>query len=142
MKQWIYDSFSHFRSFHTFPTPIHSPQQSKMRGWFDLFRENGGPTLYTASNRTPVAGDATTITLCIVFGTLYLAFFVIFPGVRKERFTTFLSVTLSLFVGTAILREYNSTMIAFMGNILLDQIMYFYSWQQRLVVARGQGGDL
>ena len=77
-----------------------------MRGWFDLFRENGGPTLYTASNRTPVAGDATTITLCIVFGTLYLAFFVIFPGVRKERFTTFLSVTLSLFVGSAILREY------------------------------------
>ena len=78
---------------------------SKMRGWFDLFRENGGPTLYQASNRTPVAGDATTITLCIVFGTLYLAFFVIFPGVRKERFTTFLSVTLSLFVGMAILRE-------------------------------------
>lgn len=57
--------------------------RSKMRGWFDLFRENGGPTLYTASNRTPVAGDATTITLCIVFGTLYLAFFVIFPGVRN-----------------------------------------------------------
>ena len=74
-------------------------------GIWDLFRENGGPTLYTASNRTPVAGDATTITLCIVFGTLYLAFFVIFPGVRKERFTTFLSVTLSLFVGMAILRE-------------------------------------
>ena len=98
--------FYHFRPFHTFLTPIHSPQQSKMRGWFDLFRENGGPTLYTASNRTPVAGDATTITLCIVFGTLYLAFFVIFPGVRKERFTTFLSVTLSLFVGTAILREF------------------------------------
>ena len=77
-----------------------------MRGWFDLFRSTeGGPTLYTASNRTPVSGDATTITLCVVFGTLYFAFFVIFPGVRKERFTTFLSVTLSLFVGTAILSE-------------------------------------
>ena len=89
-------------------TPTHpsiSLTGSKMRGWFDLFRENGGPTLYTASNRTPVTGDATTITLCTVFATLYLAFFVIFPGVRKERFTTFLSVTLSLFVGMAILRE-------------------------------------
>ena len=52
-----------------------------MRGWFDLFRSTeGGPTLYTASNRTPVSGDATTITLCVVFGTLYFAFFVIFPA--------------------------------------------------------------
>ena len=52
-----------------------------MRGWFDLFRSTeGGPTLYTASNRTPVSGDATTITLSVVFGTLYFAFFVIFPA--------------------------------------------------------------
>ncbi len=63
-----------------------------MRGWFDLFRENGGPTLYTASNRTAVIGDVSTITLCIVFGTLYFAFFVIFPGVRKEVRTTPINV--------------------------------------------------
>ena len=77
-----------------------------MRGWFDLFRENGGPTLYAYSNRTPVVGDVTTITLCTVFATLYIAFFIVFPGIRRERFTTFLSVTLSLFVGTAILCKY------------------------------------
>ena len=28
-----------------------------MRGWFDLARENGGPTLYAHSNRTPVVGE-------------------------------------------------------------------------------------
>lgn len=80
-----------------------------MQGWFDLSRENGGPTLYAYSNRTSVIGDVHTITLCIVFGTLYLAFFVVFPGIRKERFTTFISVTLSLFVGTAILLGKNGS---------------------------------
>lgn len=68
-----------------------------------MFREDGGPTLYSHSNRTPVFGDITTVTVCIAFGTLYAAFFVIFPGIRTERVTTFLSVTLSLFVGSAIL---------------------------------------
>jgi len=74
-----------------------------MRGWFDAFRENGGPTLYAYSNRTAVMADLSTMTLYIVFATLFLAFIVIFPGVRRQRFTTFTSVTLSLFVGTAIL---------------------------------------
>ena len=74
-----------------------------MRGWFDAFRENGGPTLYAYSNRTAVTADVSTLILYIVFATLFLAFLVIFPGVRRQRFTTFTSVTLSLFVGTAIL---------------------------------------
>eukprot|EP00090_Calanus_glacialis_P029991 TRINITY_DN4821_c0_g1_i1.p1 TRINITY_DN4821_c0_g1~~TRINITY_DN4821_c0_g1_i1.p1 ORF type:complete len:547 (-),score=121.26 TRINITY_DN4821_c0_g1_i1:176-1816(-) len=74
-----------------------------MRGWFDAFRENGGPTLYSHSNRTAVTADVATLTLYIVFVTLFLAFIIIFPGVRRQRFTTFTSVTLSLFVGTAIL---------------------------------------
>ena len=55
-----------------------------MRGWFDMFREDGGPTLYSHSNRTPVFGDVTTVTVCIAFGTLYAAFFIIFPGIRTE----------------------------------------------------------
>lgn len=49
-----------------------------------MFREDGGPTLYSHSNRTPVFGDITTVTVCIAFGTLYAAFFVIFPGIRTE----------------------------------------------------------
>ena len=76
------------------------------RGWFDAFRENGGPTLYSYSNRTAVTADVATLTLYIVFVTLFLAFVIIFPGVRRQRFTTFTSVTLSLFVGTAILGEF------------------------------------
>lgn len=69
------------------------------QGWFDLFREDGGPTLYPESNRTPVIADVQALTVYIVFATLLLAFFVVMPGIRKERFTTFTSVILSLFVG-------------------------------------------
>merc|ERR1712223_1283605 len=65
-----------------------------MRGWFDAFRENGGPTLYSHSNRTAVTADAATLILYIVFITLFLAFVIIFPGVRRQRFTTFTSVAL------------------------------------------------
>ncbi|CAG0918394.1 unnamed protein product [Notodromas monacha] len=74
-----------------------------MRGWFDAFRHDGGPTLYSYSNRTPVTGDPLSVTLYVIFFTVFAAFMLIFPGVRKEKFTTFLSVTLSLFVGTVIL---------------------------------------
>jgi Dual oxidase maturation factor len=55
-----------------------------MRGWFDAFRHDGGPTLYDHANRTAVTGDVPTITLCVVFITLFVAFLIIFPGIRKE----------------------------------------------------------
>jgi dual oxidase maturation factor 1 len=55
-----------------------------MRGWFDLFRDNGGPTLYAYSNRTSVIGDVQAITLYIAFTTLLIAFIIIFPGIRRE----------------------------------------------------------
>lgn len=76
-----------------------------MKGWFDAFRDNGGPTLYSFANRTSVTGDVTIVAVSVLFTTLYLAFLVIFPGVRKQRFTTFVTVTLSLFVGLVILGE-------------------------------------
>lgn len=55
-----------------------------MRGWFDAFRDDGGPTLYTFANRTPVTGDVSIVAVSVLFATLYLAFLVIFPGVRKQ----------------------------------------------------------
>lgn len=55
-----------------------------MRGWFDAFRHDGGPTLYDRANRTAVTGDVPTITFCVVFITLFVAFLIIFPGIRKE----------------------------------------------------------
>ncbi|KAF5282432.1 hypothetical protein FQA39_LY17547 [Lamprigera yunnana] len=70
-----------------------------MKGWFDAFRYDGGPTLYNFNNRTAVTGDVTLITFLTIFCTLYVAFLIVFPGIRKERFTTFFFVTLSLFVG-------------------------------------------
>ncbi|KAL1382804.1 hypothetical protein pipiens_013219 [Culex pipiens pipiens] len=74
-----------------------------MKGWFDAFRDDGAPTLYSFSNRTPVTGDVSIVAVCVMFATIYLAFLVIFPGVRKQKFTTFTTVTLSLFVGLVIL---------------------------------------
>ncbi|TGZ49633.1 DUOXA-like protein C06E1.3 [Temnothorax longispinosus] len=55
-----------------------------MKGWFDAFRSDGGPTLYSYSNRTPVTGDVPLVIVFVIFGTLFTAFLVIFPGVRKE----------------------------------------------------------
>jgi hypothetical protein len=55
-----------------------------MKGWFDAFRDDGAPTLYSFSNRTPVIGDVSIIVVSILFATFYTAFLVIFPGVRKQ----------------------------------------------------------
>ncbi|XP_011494925.1 PREDICTED: dual oxidase maturation factor 1 [Ceratosolen solmsi marchali] len=73
-----------------------------MKGWFDAFRNDGGPTLYSYSNRTSVTGDISLITIFVLFGTVFIAFLLIFPGIRKERLTTFLTVTLVVFVGMTI----------------------------------------
>ncbi|XP_072390940.1 dual oxidase maturation factor 1-like [Diabrotica undecimpunctata] len=74
-----------------------------MKGWFDAFRNDGGPTLYNFNNRTSVTGDVTFITFLAVFSTLYVAFLIIYFGIRKERCSTFCAVTLSLFIGATIL---------------------------------------
>ncbi|XP_019873089.1 dual oxidase maturation factor 2 [Aethina tumida] len=80
-----------------------------MKGWFDAFRYDGGPTLYNFNNRTAVTGDVTLITFLAIFITLYVAFLIIFPGIRKEKFTTFCAVTISLFVGgTIVISIYGS----------------------------------
>ncbi|XP_076360700.1 dual oxidase maturation factor 2-like isoform X2 [Tachypleus tridentatus] len=74
-----------------------------LNGWFDAFRDNGGPTIYSVSNRTPAIQDIRSIVIYISFVTLLVAFLIVFPGIRKAKFTTFVSVTISLFVGAVIL---------------------------------------
>ncbi|XP_054285352.1 dual oxidase maturation factor 1 [Macrosteles quadrilineatus] len=71
-----------------------------MTGWL---RADDGPVLYSYHNRTPVTGDLQVIIVYLIFATLYIAFLLIFPGIRKERFATFVTVTLSLFVGNVIM---------------------------------------
>lgn len=53
-------------------------------GWYDLFHSSDGPTLYTISNRTSVTYDVSIVAVCILFSTLFFAFVIIFPGVRKQ----------------------------------------------------------
>ncbi|XP_022237769.1 dual oxidase maturation factor 1-like [Limulus polyphemus] len=74
-----------------------------LKGWFDAFRSDGGPTLYMHSNRTPVIEDIRNIVIYVSFSTIFFAFLIVFPGIRKEKFSTFVSVTISLFIGAVIL---------------------------------------
>lgn len=67
-----------------FPQDRREDWIEKMKGWFDAFRIDGGPTLYSYSNRTPVTGDVPLVIVFVVFGTIFTAFLVIFPGIRKE----------------------------------------------------------
>ena len=113
------------------------------RGWFDAFRENGGPTLYSYSNRTAVTADVATLTLYRVFVTLFVAFVSIFPGVRRQRFTTFTSVTLSLFVGTAILgiNSINSVNEKVQVCIRMCAFVNYFSWTAWLGLAHCRSQD-
>ncbi|XP_075538953.1 dual oxidase maturation factor 1-like isoform X1 [Dermacentor variabilis] len=72
-------------------------------GWFDAFRENGGPTLYTSDNRTAVSADRAEVLVYLAFFTLLAAFLAIVPGIRKERAVTVVTVVFSLFVGASIM---------------------------------------
>lgn len=69
---------------HQYHLIVFSFVETTMKGWFNAFREDGGPTLYSYSNRTPVTGDISLIMIFAIFGTVYLAFLLIFAGIRKE----------------------------------------------------------
>ncbi|KAL1436377.1 hypothetical protein MTO96_049737 [Rhipicephalus appendiculatus] len=74
-----------------------------LKGWFDAFRTEGGPTLYAYANRTAVTEDIRNIIIYVCFSTLFIAFIIVFPGIRKEKLSTFVSVTISLLVGAVVL---------------------------------------
>lgn len=78
-----------------------------MKGWFDAFRDDGGPTLYSFSNRTPVIGDVSIVAVCVLFATFYVAFLVIFPGVRKQvRVHNDILIKLKIIEQTFIIQNY------------------------------------
>ncbi|RWS29847.1 hypothetical protein B4U80_05082 [Leptotrombidium deliense] len=57
---------------------------SSNQGWFDAFRDNGGIFLYSTDNRTAAVEDVRNILIYTTFATLFIAFLIIFPGIRKE----------------------------------------------------------
>ncbi|KRY74898.1 DUOXA-like protein C06E1.3 [Trichinella pseudospiralis] len=71
-------------------------------GWFNAFRDNGGPTFY-GDHRTSVLIDFTTAKIAVVFSIFFITFLIIFPGIRRRKLASFLSVILTLFVGASIL---------------------------------------
>lgn len=62
---------------------------------FDPFRDDGGPVLYSSMNRTPAVEDIRNILIYISFSTLFVAFLIIFPGIRKEVSHIFLLTTVA-----------------------------------------------
>ncbi|XP_055352144.1 dual oxidase maturation factor 1-like [Paramacrobiotus metropolitanus] len=73
-----------------------------MRGWFDAFREGGGPTLY-ASQRIAATHDNILIGLYATFAALFLAFLLIIPGIRRNKVPTLVLLTASMFVLASII---------------------------------------
>lgn len=125
----VYNCFRWGPSLDTCPT---------MRGWFDAFRSDGGPTLYSYSNRTPVTGDVPTISLYVLFFTLFIAFVIIFPGVRKEVNVYFwniyfIFITHSVSCVDVIKNIMSKTHEKKMMDTTYVDITYWYSWLKMLL---------
>ncbi|KAH9513091.1 Dual oxidase maturation factor 1 [Bulinus truncatus] len=70
---------------------------------FDAFRKNGGPTYYDAVH-IPWEADLVTSGLIFSFAILAFSFYIILPGIAgKDKWFTFIRITLSLFIGAVIL---------------------------------------
>jgi hypothetical protein len=70
-------------------------------GWFSAFRDDFGPTSYNATTHFPLNFR---LLLCfLVFIVPYLAFLVVFPGIREKRLSSFLTITVQLLVGALLI---------------------------------------
>lgn len=67
-----------------------------------LGSENG-PILYSEPNRTSAIDDIRSVVIYIFIITIFFGFFLILPGIRNEKFPTFLCITTSLIVTSIIL---------------------------------------
>ncbi|KFD50803.1 hypothetical protein M513_08344 [Trichuris suis] len=73
-----------------------------VEGWFNAFREFGGPTWY-GDHRTPVVIDFTITQIAVIFSVFLTTFLIIFPGVRRRKWASFLSTVQTLLIGASIL---------------------------------------
>lgn len=70
---------------------------------YSAFRTNGLPTLY-GDNKQPVTVDVLITGLIFAFLIVAFTFYIVIPGIRgNEKIYVFIRVTISLFVGAAIL---------------------------------------
>lgn len=64
---------------------------------------DNGPILYSEPNRTSAIDDIRSVVIYIFIITIFVSFFLILPGIRYEKFPTFLCITTSLIVTSIIL---------------------------------------
>lgn len=67
-----------------------------------LSHENG-PNLFIEPNRTSAIDDLRSVVIYVFIVTIFVSFFLILPGIRTEKFPTFLCITSSLLVTSIIL---------------------------------------
>lgn len=53
-------------------------------GFFDVFRENGGPTQY-GPQYTPVTEDVLVVGLLVGFGIVLFSAIIVLPGIRGKE---------------------------------------------------------
>lgn len=64
---------------------------------------DNGPILYSEPNRTSAIDDIRSVVIYIFIITIFVSFFLILPGIRYEKFPTFLCITTSLLVTSIII---------------------------------------
>lgn len=73
-----------------------------MAAGFDAFRDGAAPSWHDAW-RTGYIVDFYTLTVALAFTILYLTFLTILPGQRRNRFQSWLVITLQLLTGAILL---------------------------------------
>ena len=71
-------------------------------GQSDLSQDNE-PILYIGPNRTSAIDDIRSVVIYIFIITIFFTFFLILPGIRSDKFPTFLCITTSLVVTSIVL---------------------------------------
>uniref|UniRef100_A0A6G1S339 DUOXA-like protein C06E1.3 n=1 Tax=Aceria tosichella TaxID=561515 RepID=A0A6G1S339_9ACAR len=70
---------------------------------------DNGPILYDNLNRTSAIDDIRSVVIYIFIITIFLSFFLILPGIRNGKFSTFLCIITSLLVTSIIVISLNGT---------------------------------
>jgi hypothetical protein len=70
---------------------------------------DNGPILYDNLNRTSAIDDIRSVVIYIFIITIFLSFFLILPGIRSGKFSTFLCIITSLLVTSIIVISLNGT---------------------------------
>lgn len=88
---------------------IHLLSNAQLQHQHHFSGHENGPILYDNLNRTSAIDDIRSVVIYIFIATIFFSFFLILPGIRNEKFPTFLCITTSLLVTSIIIISLNGT---------------------------------